>query len=470
MTACPLPRLPKADFVLTDIAVPVGVDSVTITESMDAVIADGRIAALAPDAAKQFSHGIRINGRGLLLLPGFVNAHTHSCETLRRGIKPGATLDHWIPAIWQSIDRLPRQDISIAVMLGAVEMLKRGVTAVIDHFRQIPMRLDAINAAATAYRRSGLRATIAIMLRDMEEDGVRQAHDALPDAKEQILLCAEAIERHRRRAKSSKNPGARAERVSFALGPSAPLRCSDDLLVSAAAVAASHSTLLHMHVDETCDQSLRAQQRYRKSAIHHLRELGILGPNVSLAHAVWIHPADIELLAESKTVVVHNPVSNMRLGSGRAAVAAMRRAGVTVALGTDGAASNDGQDLLEAAKFAVMLSRTGTGIDAEDWLQPCDALQMATEGGRVALGLPPGGLAPGIAADVIAVELNSPALVPLNDVEAQLVLGGPSIQTRHVFVDGRWVVRDGVVTQIDETALYAEARAITRHFAERAAS
>lgn len=470
MTACPHPRPPKADFVLTDIAVPVGGDSVTITESMDAVIADGRIAALAPDAAKQFSHGVRIDGRGLLLLPGLVNAHTHSCETLRRGIEPGAALDHWIPAIWRSIDRLPRQDISIAVMLGAVEMLKRGVTAVLDHFRQVPMRLDAINAAAAAYKRSGLRATIAIMLRDMEESGVPRAHGDLPSAKEQILLCAEALERHRSRAKASKNPDARAERVSFALGPSAPLRCSDDLLLSAAAVAASHGALLHMHVDETCDQSRRARQRYGKSAIRHLHELEMLGPQLSLAHAVWIDPADIELLAESDTVVVHNPVSNMRLGSGRAPVAAMRRAGVTVALGTDGAASNDGQDLLEAAKFAVMLSRTGISDSAEDWLQPRDALKMATAGGRAALGLPPGDLTPGMPADLIAVELDSPALVPLNDVEAQLVLGGPAVQTRHVFVDGRWVVRDGVVTQVDETALYAEARAIARHFAESVAS
>jgi cytosine/adenosine deaminase-related metal-dependent hydrolase len=158
---------------------------------------------------------------------------------------------------------------------------------------------------------------------------------------------------------------------------------------------------------------------------------------------------------------VHNPASNLRLGSGQAPVAALRRAGAAVALGTDGAASNDGQDMFEAMKLAVLASRWGVAA-RETWLQPTDAFAMATVAGRHALGLEPAPIAPGAPADLTLLELDAPGLVPLNDATAQIVLCGAGSAVRHVFVAGRPILRDGALPHIDEPALYNAARAIAR--------
>lgn len=462
---CP-PALPlHADYILSDIAVLVDASNEHLTESTDVVIHGGRINAVGRGAAKDYVGGTRIDGRGLLVLPGFVNAHTHSSETLRRGLALEATLDDWLSAVWQPINRLSAHEIAVAVLLGAAEMLKRGVTATLDHFRQVPMGVEAAEAAAAAYRRCGLHATIAIMLRDSTEDGAGPA-PGWPDRRDQIAVCIDLLERQRGAAPCDTS----ASRISFALGPSAPLRCSDELLLAAASTAGTYGALLHMHVDETLEQSRHARRRYGTSSIRHLHDLGMLGSRLSLAHAVWIDRDDIEALAESGTTVVHNPVANMRLASGRAPIAALFRAGVNIALGTDGAASNDGQDLLEAAKLAVLLSRLDSTDDARTWLLPRHALRMATDGGRMAQGLPSLRVAPGMAADLAVVDLDSPPLVPLNNIIAQIVLGGPQVKIRHVFVAGEHVVREGALTRIDEAALAAEARTMARSFARGAAA
>jgi guanine deaminase len=208
-------------------------------------------------------------------------------------------------------------------------------------------------------------------------------------------------------------------------------------------------------VDETAEQARFARETYGRSSVRRLADLGVLGPHVSCAHGVWLDAEDIALLAAAGARVVHNPVANLRLGSGRAPVAALRRAGVVVALGTDGAASNDSLDLLESAKTALLLSRLGP---REEWLGPRDVLEMATSAGRVLLGGAVAAVAPGMPADLAAFELDAPPLVPLHDPGAQLVLGGPAVRARHAFVAGRWVLRDGRLPGIDEERAYARGR------------
>lgn len=266
----------------------------------------------------------------------------------------------------------------------------------------------------------------------------------MPDLDEQFDLCADYLDQ----------PGF----VSFALGPSGPTRCSDELLDRANRTALAHGAPLHMHLDETYEQARSARERHGgRSSTRRLADLGVLGSHVSCAHGVWLTQDDIALLASTGTHVVHNPVSNLRLGSGRAPIGALRRAGVSIALGTDGAGSNDGLDLLESAKAAVLLSRLGP---REEWLGPHEALHMATDGGRSVMNCAPVSIAPGMAADLAVIDLDAPSFVPLHDAGAQLILGGRSVRVRHTFVAGKWIVRDGTISDLDEKSLYEEARSI----------
>jgi 5-methylthioadenosine/S-adenosylhomocysteine deaminase len=410
---------------------------------VDLVIAGGRIMAMGPREAAAWPHAERLDGTRLLVIPGLINAHNHSAESLRRGVATGGTLEDWLADVWGVIDRLGPDELRVAVLLGAVEMVKRGTTAVLDHFRQRPVEPWAIDAAVEAYEEIGLRAVIAPMVRDIGVDGA-------PPAAEQLAVIGDALARHEER-----------ELVTLGVGPSGAGWCSDRLLLDAAVLAASHSACFHLHVNETEDQARDSHARFGVSTVRRLNDLGVLGPRTSLAHVVWIDADDIALLAATGTIAVHNPASNLRLGSGQAPVAALRRAGATVALGTDGAASNDGQDMFEAMKLAVLASRSGAAARAA-WLQPADALAMATAAGRQALGLTPAPIAPGAIADLTLLDLDAPGLVPLNDATAQIALCGPGIAVRHVFVAGRPILRDGVLPHIDEPALYDAARAIAR--------
>jgi len=432
MNATPLERLTDGRFA--------------VASAQDVLLVGNTIAARgAACAGASPPDTIAIDCTGLLLLPGLINAHTHSPETLRRGIAADSTgFDNWMDAVWPPIERLTPTEVGIAVTLGAVEMLKRGTTTVVDHFRQVPQRVDAVEAALAAYEAVGLRAVVAVMLRDRDERS-GEPLQGMPPASEQAALCADIAHRHTGRF------------ASIGVGPSGPGRCSDALLLAAAEQARAAHLPLHMHVDETVAQAKAARTRYGCSAVAHLDDLGFLGPDVALAHCVWVDADDIDRLSRTGTAAIHNPAANMRLGSGRAPVAAMMNAGVTVALGSDGPASNDSLDVLEAAKLAVLLSRSVAGDD-KAWLSCGAALGMLVDGGRCVAKQRAASLAPGVVADLTLIELDSPPLVPLHDAAAQLVLGGPAISVRHVFVDGAWVLRDGAIPHIDVAALCAEAR------------
>jgi 5-methylthioadenosine/S-adenosylhomocysteine deaminase len=423
-------------YVLTDISV----QAPDAIQETDIVISGGKIADIGDDLRARYPAAEKVSAKGTIAFPGLMNAHTHSGENFRRGIASSASYDAWIGEVWGKIEQLSDQEAGVAVMLGAVEMLKRGVTSVLDHFRQIPMQRSAALAAAKAYETIGLDAVLALMVRD----------DRGATIEPQIDLCAGLIE-------TNADTG-----VRFALGPSAPIRCTDRLLLEAGRLSEQFSVPLHMHLDETSGQRQQAVERYGKSAVSHLNDLGLLSPRLSLAHAVWIDDDDIGLLAESGAVVVHNPASNMRLGSGRAPISQMHKAGVRVALGSDGAASNDSQDILEAAKLALLLARFDVSENTGRWLHAADVFEMATDGGRAAFQREPCRIGIGMPADLIAVELNSPPMMPLWDPIAQLILGGPAIKVRHTFVAGNWIVRDGAVSTLDEQDLFAEARAISK--------
>jgi len=207
---------------------------------------------------------------------------------------------------------------------------------------------------------------------------------------------------------------------------------------------------LHIHLAETKAQSVVGRQMYGTSLLKHLDALGALDINVSLAHSIWIDDDDVALLARRGATPVHNPASNLRIGSGLAPVRQFLSAGVNIGLGTDGSASNDGQNMFDAMRL-VALIHNRAGTDFNQWVTSVQALSMATRNGARALGFDAGVLAPGKLADVVLLKRDTPAFTPLNDVMNQLVFcqNGSSVDT--VLVNGETVVEAGRLTKVEET-------------------
>jgi cytosine/adenosine deaminase-related metal-dependent hydrolase len=418
-------------------------ETFAVHDDCDLVIRDGRIEALGPGAARACARAI--DARGLVILPGLLNAHTHSPENYSRGRDEASTLDDWFAAAWSHIDGLPPRALYVAAQLGVAEMVRSGALAVVDHFRQTPMSAAAIDAVAQAYEDAGMRAIVAPMVRDRAVPAGR----TVPPPRDQVELIEDAVARWR----------ARSRRVRIGFGPSAPNRCTDALLEAVGAAAARQRAIVHTHVDETRAEAARCRELYGRSTVAQLRALGLAGPSLSIAHAVWIERADVETLAEAGVTVVHNPMSNLRLGDGIAPIGALRAAGVPIAIGTDGAASNDGQHCFEALKAAVYLQRISDTPPAR-WMTARDGLRHATN--LAAFGLAGGRLAAGEPADFVAVARSSRGLTPANDWHRQLVYGSPALDVRYAAVAGELVLDDGRITTFDEAAVSAEARSIAK--------
>jgi 5-methylthioadenosine/S-adenosylhomocysteine deaminase len=233
-------------------------------------------------------------------------------------------------------------------------------------------------------------------------------------------------------------------------GPSAVQRCSDELLTRSAEMARKRNLPMHTHLAETKAQAVMGQRIYATSLLRHLDAIGVLSPNLSLAHSIWIEESDVELFAQRGATPVHNPASNLRIGSGLAKVKEFFAAAVNVGLGTDGSASNDGQNMFDAMRLAALIhNRAGT--DFKTWVTPAQALAMATRNGARAFGLEAGVLAPGKLADIVLLRRDTAAFTPLNDVIAQLVFCENGSGVDSVIVNGEIVVEQGRLTKVDES-------------------
>lgn len=400
------------------------------------VVEGGRIASVGGYNVS----GDVLDAAGGIVMPGLLNSHCHSPETLARGVVDRIVYDDWISAIWPPLDQLTPEQIRIAVLLGCAEMLHSGTTAVVDHFRQTPMRLEAVETAVAAYREAGVRCALAIMVRDRSMPKWVTANGAdIGD------LCRAA-------ADAWHDPEGL---TTVMIAPSAPHRCTDKLLETVGQVAADYNLFMQMHVDENQSQRHEANEFYGHSSIRHLDSIGLLDPRLSLAHCVWVDDVDLNLLAGHDVTVVHNPVSNLRLGSGVAPIPEMLERGITVTLGADGAASNDSQNMLEVMKLASLLPGT-SGVTGRPTVRDILAMTTGVAGARFGM-TEVGMIAGGQKADIVVFDGHDPRLHPLNDVHRQIVFAGAGLRARHVVIDGRVVVRDGGIQTFDERALLREA-------------
>ena len=430
-------------------------------QSVDVQVIDALIEAVAPantipaDSQQQI-----VSGEDKLLLPGFVNGHTHSSQVWQRGLIPQLPLELWLADVFDStpseLDRFYWGAVSTAV-----DTILSGGTCVMDHAYVIPgQEKETMAALIRGYKAAGIRAVIAPLIQDMPfsagfpQGNLLRSPNKAPSyaskTADEILSLMESL------IQTFHDPD---EGIYIGLGPTGFHRCSDDLLQGCMKLSDHYRLCYHTHLLETKAQQQLAQERYDTSGVKHLHQLGCLQPHTSLAHGVWLNDDDIELLAATGATLVHNPVSNLRLGSGLAPILKCLQAGVNVSFGCDGAASNDAQNLLEVIKLGTILHNISDS-DYRHWLTPVRALEMATIGGAkgVGLGDRTGTLAPGMEADIVLYDLNHPSLLPCADPLQLLVLGRPTDVVEAVWIKGKLVVESGQLLTVDTHELHSTLR------------
>lgn len=437
---------------------------------LDLVVSGDRIEAVRPAGGPAPGECREVDARHRLVMPGLINAHLHSDENLFKGRYDALPLELWMLFTYPPLayGPVPPRLVYLRTLIGAIEMLRGGVTAVGDDVSQFPSATPEVtDALMQAYLDIGLRASATVALADKPwPDKLPRVRSLLPEdllaefgspASVPALL---AIYDY-----ALTHWHGKAGRLRVAVSASAPERCSDALLLALADFARRHELRMTTHVLESRLQVVAGREFFGHSLVERLDRLGLLSDQLTIAHGIWLTDADLARVARAGATVAHNPVSNLRLGAGIAPLTRLLATGVSVALGTDGSSSNDGQSVFEAMKVAAILPRV-VDPDFERWPTARDALRMATAGGAHALGLQEdvGVLAPGRLADFVLLDLNTPSLVPLNDAVRQLVFAESGRAVDRVYVGGQLVVSGGRVVSIDEAAIYDELRASLPEF------
>jgi len=396
-------------------------------------IAGDRLAYVGPaeELPPGWEEGEIIRAEGRVALPGLVNIHTHAAMTLFRGYADDLPLRQWLEEkIWPVEDRLQWDDIYWGTQLALAEMIRSGTTTFADMY----FHMDAV---ARAVEEAGMRACLC------------QGLIAIGGAGNERLRTAESLVRDWH--------GAGDGRITTMLGPHAPYTCPPDYLAKVAEVAARLGVGLHIHLAETRQEVEEIRSVYGSPPVAHVARLGLFELPTLAAHCVHLTEEEIAILAEKKVAVAHCPESNLKLASGVAPIPALLRAGVTVGVGTDGAASNNNLDLLEEMRTAALLAK---GISGDPTvLKAEEALAMATINGARALGLEEeiGTLEAGKKADVVLLNIRQPHLQPVNDLVAHVVFAARGGDVDTVIVNGRVLMAGGRLQTLDEERIYREA-------------
>ena len=369
-----------------------------------------------------------LDAEGSLVIPGLVNAHTHVAMTLLRGYADDKPLDAWLQEdIWPVEAELTPDDVEAGAELGVVEMIRSGTTAFADMY-------FAVDRVADVVDRAGLRARLGHGVVTVGKDDEAAAADV-----EESLAVARDLD------------GAADGRIRTAFMPHSLTTVGEAFLRDGLDRAADAGVPVHLHANETVDEVEPIVEERGQRPIEYADDLGALDEANFFAHGVHVDGAEIDVLAASGTAIVHCPASNMKLASGIAPVQRMRDAGITVALGTDGAASNNDLDLFDEMRDAAMVGK----LAAEDAsaVPAAAVVEMATAGGADALGLPGGRIAEGEAADLAVVDLDAPHLTPVHDPVSHLAYAAGGSDVRHTVCDGEVLMRDREVLTLDVEAV-----------------
>lgn len=381
--------------------------------------------------------GLKLDASNHAVMPGLVNGHTHFSQVFMRGLAAGRPLLRWLSeVVWPLQAAMTVEDMHLAASLSCVENVLSGVTTVVDHHK-ICATKEYSEAVCSAAETAGIRLVLARAWADRGTGGEKSG---------QIL---EELEELFAMYKGSSL-------VRIANGPLTPWRCSAKTLQKTHALARRFDAPTHIHLSETRTEVEKTIAETGVRPVEWLEELGVLGPSTQAVHGVWLEMTEIERLAKHDVLMVHCPVSNAVLGSGIAPVSEMFRSGLRLRLGTDGAASNDSQDLFETAKMALCLARAAE-CDPEV-LSPSDVLSWATDGQI---------LAPGVQADIIMVNLDTARSAPVNDTTSALVLSASAADVDTVMVGGDLVVENRRVKGVDEKQLRDACRSASKSLKQR---
>lgn len=410
-------------------------------EGGDVGIEENRIAAVGKNLGEEAD--TVIDARGKAVLPGLINAHTHLSMVLFRGMADDLNLQSWLQEkIWPMEENLESHHVYDGALLGCLEMIKSGTTCFADHY----FFMDKV---AQAVEESGLRATLAY--------GIIEQDD--PEKREEELEIGENLVKN--------YEGAAAGRIETMFGPHSTYTCSPECLKKVRKLADKYGVGIHIHLSENREEIETVTEMRGERPPKLLDSIDFLAPDVLAAHCTLLDEEEIDLLRENGAKPVHNPVSNMKLGTGIAPVPELLSEGVPVGLGTDGAASNNSLDMLEEMKFAATLNKIGkndpTAVPARK------ALEMATINGAKALGREDeiGSLEEGKKADLVLIDLDKPHLTPLHDVESHLVYSSNGSDVDSVIVDGNFLMREKKVLTLEEKELIKKGQESSEELAER---
>jgi 5-methylthioadenosine/S-adenosylhomocysteine deaminase len=445
----------------------------------DVLVQGRKIVAVGPDLDMSGLVNVgpedieEIDGAGKLVMPGLINAHLHSPGNFLKGAMDDLPLE-----IFMLFEVPPMGDTPLSArlyylraVLGAMEMLKLGITSVHDDafFNPLPLP-ECIDAIMAAYRDVGIRATVAIdqpnvveyekfpFLADILPEEMKQAMRRAPiqSGDELIALYREFI---------AGWHGAGDGRLRCSVSCSAPQRVTERYLQDLTELSGQHDLPFNIHILETKLQRVLGRERFGKSLIRHVYDLGCLNERKFVIHAIWVDETDIALMAEAQCSVGHNPVSNLKIGSGVMPFRALRDAGIPIAIGTDEASVDDSANIWQAAKTLGLVQKVTTP-DWTRWPKAAEILDCVIRGGARSMRLDReiGQIAPGFEADLIMLDLDSIAFTPLNDLKRQLVFCENGSSVVMTMVAGRIVVRDGKLLTVNEAALKAEIREAMRDY------
>ena len=413
-------------------------------------IVDGRITAVAevPDAEWDRV----LNARGAYLLPGFIQTHIHLCQTLFRSYADDMPLLDWLRRrVWPMEAAHSAGTLRASARLAAAELISSGTTTVLTM-----ETVHDTDAVFEALAESGMRAVIGKCMMDADDDVPSRLRERTRDS------IAESL------ALKKRWDGAEDGRIRAAFAPRFAVSCSRELLEAVADLSRTERALIHTHASENRDEvELVRRLSGGMSNLEYLAETGLATASLCAAHCVWVTDAEQQLLAERDVKVLHCPGSNLKLGSGIAPVAAMRRRGICVSLGADGAACNNRLDMFHEIRLAATLQAVQSGPGA---LTARDALWMATREGARALGMSDeiGSIEPGKRADLILVDRDRPHMTPDADPWSTLAYSATGGDVRLTMVGGRILHQDFALTELDRGHIVAMARNAAAELAARA--
>jgi 5-methylthioadenosine/S-adenosylhomocysteine deaminase len=406
----------------------------------DILVRDGRIALVGRVEAGP-SDAV-LDATGALVLPGFVQTHVHLCQTLFRGFADDLALIDWLRTrIWPMEAAHTAASLRASARLAASELLAGGTTSVLT--------METVHDTEAVFEEveaSGLRAVVGKCLMDADANVPRRLIEPARAAID------ESLDLHRRWN------GAAGGRIRAAFAPRFAISCSRGLLEEVGALASSRGVLVHTHASEQQAEIAIVERLTGMRNIEYFEAVGLASERLCVAHCVWVDEREQDILASRRVKVLHCPGSNLKLGSGIAPVAELRRRGVSVSLGADGAACNNRLDMFDEMRLAAVLQSVRQGPGA---LPAREAVWMATREGARALGLESdiGSIEPGKRADLIVVGLDRPHLAPGPDPYSTLVYAARGTDVRHTVVDGEVLVRDSRPVRFDPAEVAATARA-----------